>query len=182
MLAEIDDTDTSILGSQMDIQIQKRFIPTTTTATTYFLNFNNPIYNPHPGHRYAISSSSFTYERFTCFFDDDGSGNIRIYRLERGVRTYVNSTAGKINYSTGLVELDSLLITAFVGDGIKVNAVPEDVNVSTIRNQILLFADANISIVNKNTKAIDARVVQSSATIKTTSTSDVGLNNNSLLF
>lgn len=182
LLRDIDSTDTSFVGTQLSIEIQKRFIPVITTPTAYFLNFNNPIFNPHPGYRYAISSSSFTYEGFTCFFDDNGSGVIRIYRLERGLRVYVNSNAGIINYPTGEMQLSALLITGFSGDGIKVNAIPDEQNISSIRNQIVLFADANIQIISKTNNTIEARVVNSPALSKTTSTSDIGLNDNSFVY
>lgn len=182
LITQIDETDVGIVGTQMSIQMQKRFIPTTTASTTYELNFNNPIFNPHPGYRYALSSTSFTFRGFTCFFDDDGKGNVRIYRVVQGNRVYVNLTAGVVDYSSGLVTLKALLITAFSGDGIKLNAVPEEQNVSTVRNQILLLADATVTIINTNNKVIESKVVEAVSTRKTTSTSDVGLNDNSLVF
>ena len=162
--------------------MQKRFKPDRVNSTTYELNFSNPIFNPHPGYRYAISSTSFTFRGFTCFFDDDGNGNVRIYRVVQGQRVYVNSTAGTVNYTSGLVTLRALLITAFSGDGIKVNAIPKEQNVSTVRNQILLLADATVTVINKDTEVIESKVVNAAATLKTTSSSDIGLNENSLIF
>ena len=32
------------------------------------------------------------------FFDDDGKGNLRIYSLVAGVRTYFDSQAGTVDY------------------------------------------------------------------------------------
>ena len=32
------------------------------------------------------------------FLDDDGAGNVRLYYLEAGIRTYTNTTQGTINY------------------------------------------------------------------------------------
>lgn len=182
LLKQIDEVDPSIIGSRLDILMQKRFIPTTNASTSYIINFNNPIYNPYSGYRFAISSSSFTFNGFECFFDDDGSGNLRIYRLVQGNRTYVNRSAGVINYPNGTITFKPLLITAFSGDGIKINAAPKEVNVSTIRNQILLFADASVSVIDKDTNITVAQSIEPPATNKTTSSSDVGLNDNSLVF
>ena len=182
LIKKIDKIDDSVVSAYVKTNMQKRFIPTTTAATSYVLNFNNAIYNPHPGHRYALSSTSFTYEGFTCYIDDDGNGAVRIYRLVQGVRTYVNSNAGTVNYASGRVDLTSLLITAYVGDAIKVTAVPRDYNITTITNQIIQIADADVEVINNNDKITEAKTVQSSSTIRTTPTTETGLNENSLVY
>jgi len=182
LIKKIDKIDDSVVSAYVKTNMQKRFIPTTTAATSYVLNFNNAIYNPHPGHRYALSSTSFTYQGFTCYIDDNGNGTVRIYRLVQGVRTYVNSNAGTINYASGRVDLTSLLITAYSGDAIKVTAVPRDYNITTITNQIIQLADADVEVINNNDKITEAKTVQSSSTIRTTPTTETGLNENSLVY
>ena len=42
------------------------------------------------------------------FLDDDGAGNVRLYYLSSGIRTYINETQGTINYLTGQITLNSL--------------------------------------------------------------------------
>ena len=37
------------------------------------------------------------------FLDDDGEGNVRVYYLSSGIRTYSNATQGTIDYSTGQI-------------------------------------------------------------------------------
>jgi len=182
LIKKIDKIDDSVVSAYVKTNMQKRFIPTTNAATSYVLNFNNAIYNPHPGHRYALSSTSFTYQGYTCYIDDNGNGTVRIYRLVQGVRTYVNNNAGTINYASGRVDLTSLLITAYSGDAIKVTAVPRDYNITTITNQIIQIADADVEVINNNDKITEAKTVQSSSTIRTTPTTETGLNENSLVY
>ena len=52
------------------------------------------------------------------FFDDDGSGNLRIYSLVGNTRTYANSNAGTVDYANGLITIGSITITGvgFVDD------------------------------------------------------------------
>ena len=40
-------------------------------------------------------------------------GNVRMYYLETGVKTYQNNTLGTINYTTGQITLTSLNIPLF---------------------------------------------------------------------
>ena len=55
-LKKVDAIDSSVVNVAIDLQMQRRFIPNTTITQAYQVNFNNPIYNPHAGHKYAILS------------------------------------------------------------------------------------------------------------------------------
>ena len=46
------------------------------------------------------------------FLNDDGQGNVRMYYLVSGVKTYQNNTQGTINYTTGQITLTSLNIAS----------------------------------------------------------------------
>jgi hypothetical protein len=155
--------------------MQKRFIPVTgNVLTSYTLQFNNPIFNPHAGHKYAISSSAFTHNGFTVYFDDDGSGNLRIYRIEEGKRVYVNTNAGSIDYESGTINIFSIRISDYVGDAIKVQAEPAEEDISTIRNQILLIADAFVSVKDVKNNSVVASTTSTVSTTQATSPSDLG--------
>ena len=171
-LTKIDD---SIISVSISSEMQKRFIPVTgNVLTSYTLQFNNPIFNPHAGHKYAISSSAFTHNGFTVYFDDDGSGNLRIYRIEEGKRVYVNTNAGSIDYESGTINIFSIRISDYVGDAIKVQAKPAQEDISTIRNQILLIADAFVSVKDVKNNSVVASTTSTVSTTQATSPSDLG--------
>ena len=179
-LTKIDD---SVISVSINSEMQKRFIPVTgNVLTSYTLQFNNPIFNPHPGHKYAISSSAFTHNGFTVYFDDDGSGNLRIYRIEEGKRVYVNTTAGSVNYETGTINIFSIKISDYVGDAIKVQAEPAEEDISTIRNQILLIADAFVSVKDVKNNSVVASTTSTVSTTQATSPSDLGLAQSSYVY
>lgn len=156
-LDSIDSADDSIVSSTGKIDVQKKFKPSTTAQNTYRLTFNRIIYHPSDGFISATSSSSFTLDGFTSFFDDDGYGNVRIYYLSQGTRTYIR-TVGTIDYISGLVTLNAFLPTAVSNDEIDFRVQLDDYNISPVRNQILLIAGARITIINDNTGGIDARM------------------------
>ena len=58
--------EAAILSVGVELSMQKRFQPLTTAKTTYKINFNNKIYNPHDGHMGAFSSTPFTYANIIC--------------------------------------------------------------------------------------------------------------------
>lgn len=151
-LKDLDQADKSIVGVLANIKMQKRFTPIINIATQYNLSFNNAIYNPYAGYVYAISSTKFTYNGIeNCMFDDDGQGTLRIYYMQGSSRIYAKRNAGSVDYATGLVSIDAILITNYVGDEIKLEAIPADNNVFSVRNQILLMSDSDIRLIDNNT-------------------------------
>lgn len=165
LIKDIYETNTSITSIEIDVNIEKKFKPNTTVRTTYQVPFSNALFNPHSGHKYAISSTKFTYEgSANSYFDDDGNGNLRVYTLtEAGARSYSNNTAGVINYLTGLVTINDILITAFEGDSVTIIADPDKDDVDSVRNQLLLIKDASISL-------YDTKLQQTVSTISSINT------------
>ena len=150
-------SDTSIVGANITYSMMKRFSPNQNVTTSYSIAFNNGIHNPHAGHLGAISSTSFTFQNQTCFLDDDGNGALRIYYLDsQNQRTYLNTSAGTVNYSNGLVIIKSVIITS--SSTIEVNAKPAINDISPARNMILLISKASIDVINDSTGATESSV------------------------
>ena len=163
----IDDADSSILSNITTVKIRKSFTPTLSTATNYTVSFNNALYNPHSGHNSSaggiLSSTGFKVSGDATnvyFFDDDGQGNIRRYYLANQVRTYVDNTAGTINYSAGTLSINSVNITSVesirgsASSVIECTVTPSSNDVVPVRNQIV-----NIDVTNSTfTVAADTLV------------------------
>ena len=150
----IDATDSSILSNITTLKIEKTITPVFNTSSQYILDFSNALYNPHSGHNTlgggVVSSSGFTIagNANTLYLDDDGAGNIRTYYNVGGTtRTYVNSTAGTINYSTGLITIPSLTIATTVNtNSIQVVTQPKSNDIVPVRNQLLEIDFANSTV------------------------------------
>jgi len=165
VLRLIDETDSSILNNTTTITMAKKFTPTLSSPVAYDINFNNAFFNPVSGYNAAaggvIASTGFYLNNVTTieyFFDDDGSGNLRTYYIVSGVRTYINNTAGTVDYVNGTIRINSVTITgvANVDDNtssqIRITAIPNSNDVIPVRNQILEIDFVNSTI----TSAVDA--------------------------
>ena len=175
----IDNTDSSILNSIATVTLAKLLTPTLSSSTSYNLNFNNKFYNPHSAHNSAaggiIASTGFYLGSVTTseyFFDDDGSGSLRIFSLVSGVRTYNNNTAGTVDYVNGIITIGAIVITG-VGsvDGItssrvRITAIPNSYDVTPVRNQIL-----EIDITNSTVSSSVDAVTSTGVGYTTTTTS-----------
>lgn len=171
-LKTIDLADiNAIKTSSATIKLAKRFVVSTTNKTTYNVQFNASLYHPYEGNAYTISSSSFTYEGYTCYFDDDGFGALRIYYVESGkTRTYLNTKIGSVDYITGKIAINSFLPTATELDNseIQLFVIPNEMNVTPVRNQVVLIADSTIAIYNDNTNNLEYRKLSVSTLGSTT--------------
>jgi len=158
----VDDTDSAILSNTTTVALGFLFTPNTAGSYSFTVNFGNPLYNPHSGHNASaggiIASTGFYVNGETreMFFDDDGDGNLRIYSLVAGVRTYrttsAGTVAGTVHYATGLVSVNPVYITSVSNvDGssstaIRMTATPNSYDIVGERNQILEIDTLNTII------------------------------------
>ena len=155
----IDDTDESILSNVTTVQLRKSFTPTIGSSQKYSVAFSNALYNPHSGHNTSsggiLSSTGFKIDGNTTdvfYLDDDGNGNVRRYKMDGSARSYANATQGTIDYSSGLVEINSLNVSNIenirgaASTVIEVTVKPNSNDIVPIRNQVLEIDVANSSV------------------------------------
>lgn len=152
----INKVDTAILSNITTVKLHKSFTATTTGTTTYTISFNNAFYNPHSGHNASaggiLVSSGFKVSGDTTneyFLDEDGEGNVRLYHITAGVRTYTNNTQGTINYTTGQIVLNSLHISEVsdvdgsTSTAVRLTVVPNSIDIKPVRNQVIEIDETN---------------------------------------
>ena len=154
----IDDTDNSILSNVTTVTLAKLITPTTTAETAYTLSFDNAFYNPHSGHKATdggvVASTGFFIDGTSTeyFFDDDGTGNLRIYYLVAGVRTYYDSLAGTIDYTNGTIKINPVKITSVsdVDDSsstkFRLTVLPNSNDIIPVRNQLIELDLTNTTV------------------------------------
>jgi hypothetical protein len=154
----VDNTDNSILSNITTVSLGSFYTPNTTGSFSFTIQFGNSLFNPHSGHNAAaggiIASTGFYIQDNTneMFFDDDGAGNLRIYYLVSGVRTYHSETSGTVNYVTGLVSVNPVYITSVsnvdnnASTAIRLTASPSSTDIVGKRNQIIEIDIINTTI------------------------------------
>lgn len=142
----IDDLYPSIVSNTTSISLQKRIEPKLSLPNTYTLKYNNAFDNTDG--LGVLSSTGFGYydpttnQNVDAYLDDDGKGNVRIYRLVGSTRVYINSSIGTIDYTKGVVTLVSFnpqYIIPLTDSYIGISVSPYYGDIVAKRNQILLF-------------------------------------------
>jgi len=157
----IDASDTSILNNVTTIALGSFYTPDTSGTYSFTVNFGNQLYHPHDAHNSTsggiIASTGFYIQDNTneMFFDEDGSGNLRIYYLDSGARTYYDLLAGTVDYVTGLVSVNPIYITTVsnvddnISTSIRLTASPASVDIVSTRNQIVEIDIVNTSVTGR---------------------------------
>jgi hypothetical protein len=154
----IDETDDSILSNITTVKIRKDFTPIILTKFKYNIYFRNAIYNPHSGHLAGtggiLSSTGFKIKDNDneFFFDDDGAGYVRLFYMASGVKSYLNTKQGTIDYASGAITIDSLNIASITNIGgktstiIQLTVTPSSNDIVPVRDQIVEIDVANSNI------------------------------------
>ena len=157
------------------VTLSKQFEPNLGRAAPYTIRFDNPLLHPISGYTSIISSTMFGYRDSTssalpkpivdCYLDDDGYGNLRIYKQVASSKVIIAKNTGSIDYATGLISLRNF-IPEYLDDGqttLKITAIPEKTDIFARRNQIIVIDDLGISVTGVPEKTIIDRNASDSA-------------------
>ena len=145
----MDNTDVSILSNITTLKISNAVTPTLSSATNYTIKFSNALLDPDVATKNLVSTGfTISGNANTLYLDDDGAGVVRTYYITGETKTYVDSAAGTIDYSTGEVIINSINITAVSNtDGtITLTVIPSSNDIVPVRNQILEIDSTNMTV------------------------------------
>lgn len=171
----VDDSEVSIMNSNMQIAMKKRFKPIIRVQGEYGILFDNPLYHPHAGHMRVIQSTLFKYggQDNCSIIDKDGvlmivsvgskveslnaidrpltnpagyqSGGLNAYSSDYAV---VEKNIGSVSYDTGELRIKKFKVMS-IGDGsdyIYIHAKPRIQDIIPKRNTIVTIDSADISV------------------------------------
>lgn len=153
LVKAIDAADSSIISNDLYVKPFIKFVPTLNQAQTYELKFYNAFRRLPYSDRvhiyedeHTIRSTAFTFEGTLCTLEDDGLGTLRLVQVSGTNHLVVRADIGTVNYDTGLVTIIDLNVSSYVGNGIKVYAIPLVRDIAATRNQILRINDADVGV------------------------------------
>lgn len=148
----VDDVDSSITNSLIDVKLRYAFTPTLNTNLDYLVSFSNPLYHPHSGHMSILSSTLFSVIygdeiHLDCTFDDV-DGVVRIVQTTVDGGKIVIKESGTIDYETGLVNIEDFIPLA-INDGstqISLTATPRSYDIIPSFNQIVSIDGNDVTV------------------------------------
>jgi hypothetical protein len=119
--------------------MMKVITPEFNTKAKYNITFNNPIRTSGSADE-SIRSSAFvvTSTDQSVYIDDDGVGNLRLfYYTGSNTKVFINKTLGTVNYTTGKLVINDLVILSAPNNQILIDCVPDSNDIVSVRNQIV---------------------------------------------
>ena len=162
-VSSIDNTDVSIVSNQTDIYLIKRISPLLNYATSYTYSYNNAAdtepKNASIGYTTygqlkdepVLTSSAFTYVDSNgltyplSYMRDDNIGNIIVYTDINNQFTILNSNLGTIDYTTGDVSINNLLVSSY-NQYISIYMEPLNKDVIIDKNKILIIDPNDVTV------------------------------------
>ena len=171
----IDNTENSIISNLTTITAKKGITPSTTTADSYTISFENAIYNPSTTYEGSVTSSAFAYTDSsgtaysTCYLDDK-DGVFRIFYLSGADKIILKETAGTVTYSNGYISITSFKPDSFDGSTIDFTITPAANDLVPVRNQIFEIANTNITITMQDDAGTGTSTTETTTSSTTTGT------------
>lgn len=154
LVNNIDIAEDSIVSNDTSIRLIKVIQPKLNTTQSFKIDFKAPLFDSlslideeHPaGDQHVITSSTFTYfGQKNCILEDDGDGTIRIVSQELNTHKSIINV-GTVDYSTGIVTISDLNISALSNPNFKIYALAKSKDIETSRNTILNILEEDVSL------------------------------------
>lgn len=152
-IASIDSADESIEGNTTVINLKYRIEPPFNVPTKYEIKLNNAISKGDAANaESSINSSAFIYKGVITFVGDNGKGSLYLYRIVNDQKVIIQADIGSVNYADGVIILDAFLVQSIPNglDFVDFTVELENFDINSLRNQILLLEDEDISIAIKD--------------------------------
>ena len=158
LVNSIDESNSAILSNTTNVRLRKKIETKPGQLVGYLNNFGNTFYNPTSGYNAGSGGITVTTGFYSVgdatnihYFDDDGKGNLREYYLSGSTRIYVNSNAGTVNYSTGLITINAINITSTVNvdSTIDFTMIPNGNDVVATRGILVDISTADVKVIGE---------------------------------
>lgn len=145
----IDAVEPAITNNLTTIQLEKRFKPRLGSTDDYKLQFGNafvPSTLTSGAFVDTLDPSFVTGDKY--FFDDNGSGVLRVYKFIGTTRKYTKPNAGSIDYTTGTITLTKFRPQDVVDTSkeLRITVQPATNDITPVRNNIIIIEGADVTV------------------------------------
>ena len=154
--AYLDGLDASIVSTDIVARPIIEYVPDLFEPRSPAFTFGAQLVRPYvfdesrgfSSYKPAVSSTEFVINNTSVSAKDDGNGNIMLVTSGVTEESVFNSSVGTINYATGEVKLNDLIVTAFDGQAIKfyANTVRKDIRPPKDRIIVIRGEDVKVTV------------------------------------
>lgn len=145
LVSEIDEADTTIVSNDTEVRAIIPINPRIGVSMNESFQFRNELeVTAAVG---AIRSSVFQTKGLGgCYILDDRKGNLNVLRNNSGVTEYVIRNVGTVDYKTGLVIIQNLIIESHEGEDLRIYGSVKSADIDAPKDRILSIRPQDIKI------------------------------------
>jgi len=144
----IDSVDSAIESNITRIKLLIPIDPNINAKSNYYFNIGNPIFYSGIAGQSLISNGFYIDESTTIYYlEDNGAGVIRLFTIiQGGKKKYIALPNSTIDYTKGIINISSLLITRLVGLDLTLTIKPKSFDVIPYKHQILFVKNSTVTV------------------------------------
>lgn len=147
LVAAIDDADPAFVSNNTEVLITKKLYPVPNFPSSFSFDFANALDTEADA---IVSSSSFNYKvggtSYVSFIEDDAAGKLNIYTLDTQNQKILLATVGIVDYTTGKVSINNLVVQSIVGPSLNISAKTLEPDIETSNNKLLLINPIDVTV------------------------------------
>lgn len=98
----------------------------------------------------TVASSTFNYNGTIAYIRDNGAGVLQVVRNSGNREVVLNKNIGAVNYKTGAIRINKLIVQGYTGSGVKFYAVPKNRDFKVPKNTLVSIRNEDLKV-NANT-------------------------------
>jgi len=150
----IDDSNSSIVSNDTTVKAVIAISPITGLLFSEEIKFNNSLILDHPltlgedirNHDPAIASSNIVYRGETGYIVDGGNGNLHIIQTNGSDFTFLKQNIGTVDYQTGRVVINNLLIDSYTGTDLRFYAKLRGKDIAAPKDRIIKIRPSDVTV------------------------------------
>ena len=150
----IDAIDTGILSTELTVKPIIDWSPQLNVRETPIFRFETELTKPYPfrdangfsNYKPAVKSTPFDIDGECVYIQDDGLGNLMFIVDDIVKPTIFKPKVGTIDYTNGLITLNTVEVEAFDGSSIKIMVTPKKGSVPAPKGRVFIIRDNDVQV------------------------------------
>jgi|TARA_B100001094_G_C18173846_1_gene796725 hypothetical protein len=154
LAAQLDSVDTAVLSTGLTLMPIIDWSPQINIRETPIFRFETELVKPYPfreatgfkEYKPAVKSTPFDIDGTCVYLQDDGLGNLMFIVDDITNPSVFKPKVGTIDYTKGLITLNTVLVEAFDGSSVKIMVRPKENTIKAAQGRVFIIRDEDVQV------------------------------------
>ena len=156
------------------------WVPALNIKSAPSFKFEMELIKPYPfrdangfkDYKPSVKSTPFDVNKICVYIQDDGLGNLMTIIDDATNPQVSNPNVGSVDYTTGLIKLNDIIVEAFDGSSVKIMICPKKSDIVSPKGRVLIIRDTDVQVNMALEEIPGGATTSSSSAIGTLTTSN----------